>query len=72
MHVKDHLGNSFSSMQAMAKAYNMSFATLSTRLKFMTLEQILTTPVRSYRSVAKDTAHPGKSCVGINGEVFFY
>lgn len=70
MHIKDHLGNSFSSMQAMAKAYNMSFATLSARLKTMSLEQTLTTPVRGYHSVSKDGAHPGKQCIGESGEVF--
>jgi len=49
--VKDHLGNSYPSRLALARAYNLPYVTMQQRFRMgWDLERILTTPVRTRRN----------------------
>lgn len=43
--IQDHLGQKFQNMKAMANAYNINYSTLRRRLKTMSIEEALTTPI---------------------------
>lgn len=48
----DHLGNKYSSITEMAKAYGLNYSTVNNRLNYgWSIEKVLTTPARKYNKV---------------------
>ena len=77
--VKDHTGQEFNTIREMAMHYGMAERTFNTRIKKMTLEEALTTPVRkTNKGVCKDhlgNEFPSKKAMceayGIDRSLFF-
>lgn len=78
--IKDHLGNEYKSVSAMAESYGIAQRTLHTRLKKMSVEEALTKPIgpSKRKNGCKDhlgNKYPSKSAMcnayGIDKSLFF-
>lgn len=69
MKVKDHLGNDFPTIVAMATYYGMSYTTLYKRLQTMTLEEALTTKTRKHHYKTMRVCR-GLQCADYKGTLY--